>query len=138
MKILIMIPVSTKWMKQLSDCGRLINFASLKLIVSNSVTINFFSTFTCKGKAAINHLFGLPKNFCAKWDRWLGDYKKFHFFPESMACTLSSKLWSVKSSEKILLGRVRKLKFWFQRGMYFGGMGEGERMVVLCSIINNI
>ena len=75
-------------MKQLSDCGRLINFASLKLIVSTSVTINSFLTFTCKGKAAINHLFGLPQNCCAKWDRWVGDYKKFHFSPESMACTL--------------------------------------------------
>ena len=81
-------------MKHLSGCGRLINFASLKLKASTSVTINSFLTFTCKGKAAINHLFGLPQNFCAKWDRWVGDYKKIHFFPESMACTLLQKVES--------------------------------------------
>ena len=81
MEILIMIPVSNTSMKQLPDCGRLINFASLKLIVSTSVTINSFLTFTYKGKAAINHLFGLLQNCCAKWDRWVGDYKKSHFFP---------------------------------------------------------
>ena len=75
-------------MKQLSDCERLINFASSRLIVSASVTINFFLTFTGKGKAAINPLFGLPQNCCEKWDRWVSDYKKIHFSPESMACTL--------------------------------------------------
>ena len=73
-------------MKQLSDCRRLINFASSKLIVSTSVTINSFLTFTCKVKAAINHLLGLPQNCCAKWDRWVRDCKKFHYSSESMAC----------------------------------------------------
>ena len=92
-----MIPVSNKSMKQLPDCGRLINFASLKLIVSTSVTINSFLTFTYKGKAAINHLFGLLQNCCAKWDRWVGDHKKSHFFfPESMTCTLLQN-WDCKN-----------------------------------------
>ena len=80
-------------MKQLSGCGRLISFASLKLIVSTSVTINSFL------QAAINHLFGLPQNCCAKWDRWVGDYKFF-----------SLKVWHAPSP-KILSGRARKLKF---------------------------
>ena len=42
-KSLIMIPMSNKAMKPLSDCRRLINMASLKLMISTSATINTFS-----------------------------------------------------------------------------------------------
>ena len=51
-------------MKQLSDCGRLINITNLKVMVLTRVTINsktFFFTFTSRGKAGINQLFGLYK-----------------------------------------------------------------------------
>ena len=51
-------------MKQLSDCGRLINITNLKVMVLTRVTINsktFFFTFTSRGKAGINQLFGLRK-----------------------------------------------------------------------------
>ena len=124
-------------MKQLSDCGRLINFASLKLIVSTSVTINSFLTFTYKGNVAINHLFGFHKIVVQNGaDGWV--ITKSFIFSLKAWHAPSSKLRSVKISEKILLGRVKKLNFWFQSGVCFGGMGEGERMVVLCCIINNI
>ena len=73
-------------------------------------------------------MFGLPQNYCAKWDRWVGDYKKFIFSLKTWHAA-SSKLGSVKISEKNSIVRVRKLKFWFQRGVYFGGMGEGEWML---------
>ena len=51
-------------MKQLSDCGRLINITNLKVMVLTRVTINskiFLFTFTSRGKAGINQLFGLRK-----------------------------------------------------------------------------
>ena len=60
-------------MKQLYNCGRVINFASLKLMVSTSVTMNSFLTFTCKGKTAINKLFGIPQHCCGKWGRLVDD-----------------------------------------------------------------
>ena len=60
-------------------------------------------------------------------DGWV--ITKNSFFSLKTWHAASSKLGSVKISEKNSIVRVRKLKFWFQRGVYFGGMGEGEWML---------
>ena len=122
MKISKTIPVNNKGMKQLSDCGRVIyQFCNLEINGFN------FSNITCKDKPAINQLFGLPQHCSAKWGRWVGDYKKLHFFPESMAYTLLQN-WGSKNIRNNSVRQGQKIKILISKGkrLYFGEMGEGE------------
>ena len=121
MKILKMIPVNNKGMKQLSDCGR-VSYQFCKLEING---FNF-SNNNLQGQGC-NQSFGLPQHCCAKWGRWVGDYKKRQFFPESMACTLLQNR-VCKNFRKNSVRQGQKIKILISKGggCILVGWGKGR------------